>query len=117
MKFEVEVAIPPGDLAVNRAWRKTPEGMMKSAVYKETRNLLRDEIRLAYEGTWVGWVRVEIVEYWPEDKGDVDAPIKGVLDALQAARVIEDDKRVQKVTAEKFWDPDNPRIVVKVEGI
>ncbi len=118
LKLEVSVAIPPGDLAINQAWRKTPDGMVKSAVYKDSRDLLRDEFRLVYDGdTYAGWVDVEIVEYWPDDKGDVDAPIKGVLDALQAARVIEDDKRVRRVAATKFWDPDNPRLEVKVRSV
>ncbi len=119
MKLEVEVAIPPGDLAINRAWRRTPTGMVKSAVYKESRRLLADELRLAHgdRPTYAGWVKVEILEWWPTKEGDVDAPVKGVLDALQAARVIEDDKRVQRVTAEKFWDPDNPRLEIRVVGI
>ncbi len=117
MKLEVSVAIPPGDLAVNQAWRKTPDGMAKSAVYKESRDLLRDEFRLVHDGMCTDWVAVEIVEYWPEDKGDVDAPIKGVLDAMQAARVVLDDKQVQIVTAAKRVDADNPRILVRVESL
>jgi len=117
VKFSVQVPLPPGDIAINRAWRpkKDVKGFASTQIYKESRKLLADEFRIAagHEST-SQQVRVQIIASWPDDDGDVDAPIKGVLDALQAARVILDDKQVVHVTAAKRVDKNNPGLWVSV---
>lgn len=93
--------------------------MVKSAVYRQSRKLVAGELREAAEN--VGWprnfrgeIRVRIEAYWPGTLGDVDAPIKGVLDALQLAGVVLDDKQVCHVSCERMRDAQNPRLVVHV---
>jgi Holliday junction resolvase RusA-like endonuclease len=71
-----------------------------------------------------GQVSVEIDSYWPRQRalpraiglalGDVDAPLKLTLDALQQASVLDDDARVVEVRARKFIDKLNPRIEMRV---
>lgn len=71
-----------------------------------------------------GQVSVEIDSYWPRRRalpragelalGDVDAPLKLTIDALQAASVLDDDARVVEVRARKFIDKQNPRIEMRV---
>jgi Holliday junction resolvase RusA-like endonuclease len=71
-----------------------------------------------------GQVSVEIDSYWPRRRalpraenlalGDVDAPLKLTIDALEAASVLDDDARVVEVRARKFIDKLNPRIEMRV---
>jgi Holliday junction resolvase RusA-like endonuclease len=71
-----------------------------------------------------GQVSVEIDSYWPRRRalpraenlalGDVDAPLKLTIDALEAAGVLDDDARVVEVRARKFIDKLNPRIEMRV---
>jgi Holliday junction resolvase RusA-like endonuclease len=69
-------------------------------------------------------LEVEIDAYWPRRRalsgteslalGDVDAPIKLVIDLLEESHLIDDDARVVEVRARKFMDRERPRIVIRV---
>jgi len=77
-------------------------------------------IAVAEAGTLV----VEIDAYWPRRRklaradelalGDVDAPLKLTIDALESCGAIDDDARVVELRARKFIDRDNPRIELRV---
>lgn len=72
-------------------------------------------------GAW----SIRIKSYWARRRhldlstaiGDVDAPISAVLDALQECGCIDDDVRFETLTAEKYCDPENPRVEVVMEPI
>lgn len=53
--------------------------------------------------------------YRAASTGDTDNFAKGVLDALQAARILDDDKHVSELHVYRTLDRANPRIVVTVE--
>lgn len=119
MRFSVSVPISPGDVAVNRAWRYAGKRVVKSALYRQGRRLLSAELRDAAEAAgwprvFLGEVRVRIAAYWPGERGDADAPIKGVLDALEQAGVVEDDRQVCAVSCERRRDAENPRLEIEV---
>ena len=120
MRLSCTIHLPPGDLAVNRAWRVTQaRTLVKSKLYRQSRKLVADELRDAADhAEWPrgfrGEVRVRIEAYWPGSLGDVDAPIKGVLDALQQAGVVLDDKQICHVSCERLRDDADPRLVVHV---
>lgn len=50
-------------------------------------------------------------------RGDVDNFLKCALDGLAAAHIIRSDAAVQKITAEKFRDRENPRTEFTIEAI
>lgn len=67
---------------------------------------------------------VEIDTYWERRRrlvgvddlaiGDVDGPLKLTIDALEKAKVIDDDVRVIEVRGRKFLDRERPRIEMRV---
>lgn len=48
--------------------------------------------------------------------GDLDNRLKVVIDALQGA-AYDNDSQVRKIIAERFEDPDRPRLEVSVEEV
>ena len=60
-------------------------------------------------------VRVSIDVYRKVDAGDIDNYAKGVLDALQEAQVIRNDRLVTELLMRKFTDPRRPRYEIEVE--
>ena len=85
---------------------------------------------------WGGEPKIEagiweasIVSRWPRKRnlsgvdgrvvalGDVDAPVSFVLDALQAAGVIDDDARIVTLAARKEWSATWPGVRVELARI
>ncbi|MEM6533134.1 MAG: RusA family crossover junction endodeoxyribonuclease [Myxococcota bacterium] len=78
-------------------------------------------------------VAVTVVTYrrWPKSRGetvesepyctvgnDLDNEVKAILDAMQLAGVLDDDKSVVEVTAAKRWATrGEPRVWVRVRGV
>ena len=128
MKFTTE--IDPAHLRINAAWRrgKTRDGKpitYLSAKYSHARAVVATAAADASNGwRFVGPVSVTIAIYFrkltrtgPADGlpwGDVDAPIKGILDALQHSGVLADDGQVIEVYAIKRRDKERPRVEVEI---
>lgn len=63
-----------------------------------------------------GQVVLHIREYRAKDSGDIDAPIKLLLDAMNGWAFL-DDKQVKRMLIEQLEnDPKNPRVVVQIVG-
>jgi Holliday junction resolvase RusA-like endonuclease len=130
-RLVLDFVIPgsPGDGAVNRNQRidrkrgRIYKAPAAKAFAKRAMVLARSEH--GYQG-WptVRECSVTIRSYWPRRRhlagcdelamGDVDAPVKAVLDSLEAAGILEDDSLVREVRASKHLDKGNPRIEVEV---
>lgn len=52
--------------------------------------------------------------YFPSKRSDLDGCLKGVLDALQKAKVIKNDNNCCLIHARKFIDKENPRVEFKI---
>jgi Holliday junction resolvase RusA-like endonuclease len=114
--FEVTLHIPPGELAINRAYRKHAKGVRLNEAFRQARTACVRDVRDAWNREPIeGPVSVQLDYYWPHDVGDIDGPDKAVLDVLQKARVYQNDLQVVKKTTQKHVDPANPRIVIKVD--
>lgn len=119
MSLEITLRIAPGELRINRAWRKTKAGMRRSEQYREAMRAVAADIRDASPN----WryrdfpVEVQIIAYWPTHAGDVDAPVKGILDALKKGGIYGDDKQVVRLVVEKHLNSDDPRICLKVAPV
>ena len=109
----LRLPIPP---SVNSAWRNVPgKGRVKTGIYKKWRNdaLLCVAVMRGSSKPLSGPVSVSMAIRRPRKGADVDNRIKPVLDLLQAAAVIDDDKNVEEVTAR--WDEtaDGCEVTVK----
>lgn len=123
--FRVEVLGPPP--AKNRRYRvvsKPRPRMIHSKEFKDFVERLRDAWAGAGHPTISsGCWRILIHSVWSRERhldqdvpwGDVDAPISGVLDALQEINVLDDDARVVECAATKGHDPDRPRVIITLE--
>ncbi len=124
-----DVSLSPGDLRVNNAWRATGDRhgrkmrMYKTAEYRQAQAKVCDAARKAADGwTLEGPIHVHLTVFCPRlhrtgaPEGlpmlDVDACTKGVLDALETARVLEDDAQVMLLTSSKVYQPAAPGIYV-----
>jgi Holliday junction resolvase RusA-like endonuclease len=136
----LEFTIPgnPGDGAVNAVWRSVvvPSRAGKPPtvrVLKSKRGkVFTDRATMAILASMgdakpTAEVSVVIRAYWGRQRhlegadqlplGDVDAPIKATLDALQASKWLDDDSRVRSLRAEKYYDKADPRIEVEVWAV
>lgn len=117
--------IDPGRFHVNRAYRagKTKGGrsiVYQGTTYTSAKALLGEQAHLEFDRRpFMGPVTVTIDLHFPEMKrghihGDIDGPIKGILDALQDAQVYCNDAQVESLAVAKFCDPERPRIEIGV---
>ncbi len=128
MRLAFTISGSPGDGGINGAYRTGKNGRRFKT---STSRRFADRARIAAGNAHVVVGRpkvrvcsVAIRSYWPRRRhlagctdlamGDVDAPVKAVLDSLEAAGILEDDALVREVRASKYLDKDNPRIEVEV---
>lgn len=60
---------------------------------------------------------LHIIVYHSSNRYDLDNSLKTVLDCLQYAKAIKDDKLCVRINAEKRIDRNNPRIVFHIEEL
>ena len=136
-QLEVRIDAQPGWAAINRK-TKGRGHMLSDAylAYREAAIYAVSQLRLRAEAAGrpltlpVPWHRVsaQLLCYWPTvhrrkgphaglPRGDIDAPVKGTLDALAHAGVYDDDTRVCGLMVLKFHDPANPRVHATLEEL
>jgi len=64
--------------------------------------------------TITGPCQVTITLYMPTRAGDADNYVKLVLDAIQSAKIIANDKQVDTLTVSKQVDKDRPRVELSI---
>lgn len=128
-RLHFTIPVPPGLLALNRKHERhtfirdgvtlRTIGNTKSfeAAFDEAVLAVRQAVVLQGWTEREGPVSVGIVAHWPERKGDIDAPVKAVLDALQAGGVVTNDRLCIGVKLQRAWRADYPRIDVVVEDV
>jgi Holliday junction resolvase RusA-like endonuclease len=132
--LSVVIAGNPGDGGANQAMRAIPGGkggvrVIKSKRARDYSSRAQMMIRLATRGRQLpgNTFEVEIRAYWPRQShlegcealalGDVDAPVKSTIDALERAGVFDNDGRVVSVTASKHLDRERPRVELEVRAV
>lgn len=124
--LRVTFPIPPGLLAANRrdqiGYRQTRNGRKPVIVKADAWAAAQDELILAVRQAcvlqrWRTWgsrrVAYVVAEsFWPEDKGDHDAPAKAICDALQAGGAIENDDQITHGLYLRTWGDARPRIEI-----
>lgn len=135
MIFTLTVSINPGDLRVNGAWRAGESWggdtvIYKSQKYENARAIVGEAAMLRMVGfkPLSGPLVLSLRQFWARRHqqgpavglayGDVDGPLKGVLDALEDGGVFADDAQIVRLRdIEKHVDVKNPRIEVEVREI
>ena len=132
ISFDVEMS--PGDLRVNNAWRATNHRdssgmhMYKTPEYRRAQAKVRAAASAAADGWQLeGAVHVHITVFCPRlhRKGaaeglpmlDVDACVKGTLDALEDAGALGNDAQVMLLSSSKVYQPAAPGIFVHMSEL
>ena len=93
----IHIPLPP---SLNNIFFNKPHGgRAKTTDYKNWLDQTAWEIRAQRPPVFKGDVSVDLLIERPNGSSDIDNRIKGVLDALQRAGVIENDKRVVDIRA------------------
>lgn len=103
----------PEPPSANRWWRNVNGRMVTS---KEARVYKASVARTIARPLFTGPVTVSIDWYRGRKSGDLDKRLGVVLDALQGV-LYENDSQIVELTARRFDDPGNPRIVVRVQPV
>ena len=136
LAFAIGVEIDPGRLAVNQSLEAvTGRGgrvmVRKTGRYRTARAIFGEAVMLKIEAEGlaplVGPLSVTVQAYWPRTirtgpaaglaLGDADAPLKGVLDALEEGGLFGNDAQVVAVTGEKDVDAARPRVLAWVYAL
>jgi len=119
MKFVVR--IDPSRFHVNRAYRagKTlREGkaiVYQGVKYASAKALLAEQAHLQWDRPpLLEPVDVHICLFFKGAQGDIDGPIKGILDALEDAEVYKSDAQVDGLSVFKFHKSPQPRVEIEV---
>lgn len=101
---KVFLRLPTPPTANNMFANVAGKGRVKARGYLKWRNEALCQVAIMHRGKSPisGPVSVEISLKRPRKNADIDNRIKPVLDLLQAAAVIDDDKNVQEIAAR--WD-------------
>jgi crossover junction endodeoxyribonuclease RusA len=111
----LELAVPP---TANLYWRLGRDG--KPHKTKTARDYQRATFVRAFSAGWrpikaprgvavlFRWYRVN------KAGGDLDNRLKVILDALEGT-AYDNDRQICKIDAERFEDPDRPRVEIAVE--
>ena len=90
--------------------------VFKSTKYKKYLDSAKESLLELGLTPFSGPVRVDIRWYRPRRVGDVDGPIKPILDCMSDI-VYLDDKQVEKLNVVRGDDKENPRVEVKVYAL
>jgi len=61
-----------------------------------------------------GYFEFEMKAFLPSQRQDLDGLFKVILDCIQTSKVVKNDNKCVKITAEKFLDKTNPRVELKI---
>lgn len=64
-----------------------------------------------------GYFQVEVDVYYPTQRSDLDNSLKVLLDCLQKVGAFKNDNKCTRIVANKFLDPQNPRIEFEVKTV
>lgn len=99
----------PRPPSLNGIYANRSGGRLKTSEYKKWREVAAWEIKAQRPKPFIGNITVSL-EVGKPRRGDIDNRIKPVLDALQEAGVIENDSKVDKITA---WWGIETRVTVR----
>lgn len=84
-----------------------------STAVTQLRSQWGDNPPLSWDGkNKIGWVGCRFNIFYPTNLQDVDPSL--VMDALQEAGVLTNDRQIKYYYAEKFIDPKNPRVEIDI---
>lgn len=100
---EWKITLPNGRVILGESFRIWKEAAVELA-------------RKRCSGLLTGALFVRVQTFRPRNAGDVDAPLKLLLDSLQGV-VYANDSRVCGLVVKRYTDPEHPRILVEVTEV
>jgi Holliday junction resolvase RusA-like endonuclease len=64
-----------------------------------------------------GYFEIDLSVYYPNERSDLDNSLKIIMDCLQKCKVIKNDNKCIKITAQKYLDKVNPRIEFAIKEV
>ena len=114
----ISFTVPGRQVSTNAAYRKRGRGfglyMTPEAKLWTGSLMLAGRLARRGQATLTCPVEVSIAYWFDSRKPDVDGPTKMVLDALQKAGIVQNDRQVHAYRVNKFLDKDAPRTTVHV---
>lgn len=86
----------------------------KALLYEES-SLLQLSNQLRGFDAYEGYVRLIAHVYYSTKRPDLDISL--LQDVLEKAGVYKNDRQVVEIHAFKYWDKENPRVLVEVEEV
>ncbi len=106
--------------SVNRYWRNiVVGGFARTLLSKEARDFKKHVASycvICKVKRLSGPLTMTVDLYRPRKIGDIDAPIKGLMDALQDF-AYDDDKQIEVLLVRRFDDKANPRVEVVIAQV
>lgn len=100
----------PVPISANRWWRKWRGRMVLSDEARAYKSL----VRMAYRRAEIrGEIAIDVKWYRERRAGDLDKRLPIVIDSLQGV-AYANDSQIVRLSASRFEDPKNPRLVVTV---
>lgn len=124
--WTADVPIAPGEIAINRRDTVARGRIIKATAWRNAQLAVATSLRLQWgrPSPLRTRVKVTIVSRWPTwshvagvPRGDIDAPIKAIHDALAMAGVIADDEQIVEAVQRKAPADGVPGFTVRVEEL
>lgn len=93
-----------------------PHGMYKSKALKDYEKKFFIQCKNRNRNI-ESYFEIELKVFYPTERADLDNSLKVVMDCLQETKVIKNDNKCVKITAEKYLDKINPRIEFELTEI
>ena len=112
---ELTLPYPP---SVNRYWRTIVKDKRAFPILSAEARAYKARMATYAVGRQPlqGALRLRVRLYRPRKAGDIDGPLKPLLDALQGILYVNDSQLV-RLEVDRFDDKDNPRVEVEVEAV
>lgn len=115
MKFELKGKIPSKKNTWFRSkWGKVYQGKQKEidAFIWQLRDQTKDISTLP-----IKIQQKAILEIYSDNRNDLDNQICTILDILQDAGVVENDRLIRHIEASKYHDIKNPRVKIELKSV
>lgn len=114
--------VDPGDMAINRSWSRNKHGgQRRSDRYTDAKSKIAQAMMIGMHNenldTFNEDIFLKVWIGWGGGRGDIDGPLKCLLDGLKAGGLYKDDHQVVGLEVVKFHHATQPFVAIEVGAI